>query len=114
MIEFSHSPDLRSLVIGGSIAVAFLLLSYWFAKGRASWLQRLWLIFLRVAAVAIVVFCLLNPQRVEEKRHQPKSRIAVLVDASRSMGINDVPGGRLTQGTRWLKEKLSPALPTST
>jgi len=113
MIEYSYFPDTRALAIGASIAVVLFLVSYWFAKGRASWLHRLWLILLRVTAVAIVVFCLLNPQRVEEKRHQRKSRLAVLVDTSRSMSINDVPGRRLAQATRWLKEKLTPAIPAS-
>src|SRR6266545_4173636 len=114
MIEYSYLPDLRSLTIGAGVAAALLVLSYWFAKRRASWLQRFWLILLRLGAVAVVVFCLLNPERVEEKRHQPKSRLAVLVDASRSMNINDVPGGRFAQATRWLKERLTPAVPTST
>jgi uncharacterized membrane protein len=99
------------LAIASAIALALLLLSYWFAKGRASWLQRLCLIALRLAAVAVIVYCLLEPQQVDEKRHQPKSRLAVLVDTSRSMGVKDVPDGRLGQAKAWLKNQFLPEAP---
>ena len=72
MTEFTHLPDARSFAIAGVIAATLLSLSYWFAKGRASWLQKSWLITLRLGAIAVVVYCLLNPQRVDEKRHQPR------------------------------------------
>ena len=113
MTEFTYQPDTRSLAVAGAIALSLLLLSYWFAKGRASWLQRLWLIGLRLTAVGAVIFCLLGPQRVDEKRHQPKSRIAVLVDTSRSMSTKDVPDGRLAQATSWLRNNFVPAVPGS-
>ena len=41
MTDFSYLPDTRSLALAGAIAFSLLLLSYWFAKGRASWLQLL-------------------------------------------------------------------------
>jgi len=113
MREFAYLPDVRALALAGALAFSLLLLSYWFAKGRVSWLQRLWLIALRLAAVGVVVLCLLNPQRVDEKRQQPKSRLAVLVDTSRSMSIQDVPDGRLAQATSWLKNTFVPAVPDS-
>src|SRR5262245_34334468 len=113
MTEFSNLPDVRLLVIAGALALGLLLLSHWFAKGPASWLMRWCLIGLRLATVAAVIFCLLNPQRVDEKRHQPKSRLAVLVDTSRSMSLKDVPGGRLAQAKTWLKNNFASALPPS-
>ena len=111
MTDFSYLPNPRLLTMAGAIALALLLLSYWFAKGRASWIHRLCLIGLRLAAVAVVAYCLLDPHRVDETRHQPKSRLAVLVDSSRSMSIKDVPDGRLAQATIWLKNKFVPAVP---
>src|SRR5215207_3153605 len=113
MSEFSYFPDPRGLALGGAIALTLLLLSYSFAKARTSWLQRLWLIGLRLAAIGAVVYCLLNPERVDEKRHQPKSRFAVLIDTSRSMSIKDVPNGRHAQAMTWLKNDFLPALPSS-
>ena len=106
MTEFTHLPDARSFAIAGVIAATLLSLSYWFAKGRASWLQKSWLITLRLGAIAVVVYCLLNPQRVDEKRHQPKSRLAVLVDTPRSMSISDVPRRRLAQAKRWRRRNF--------
>src|SRR4030095_2187135 len=103
MTDFTYSPDARSLALAGAIALSLLLVSYWFAKGRASWLQRLLLIALRVAAGVVVAYCLRDPQHVDEKRHQPKSRLAVLIDTSRSMSLQDVPHGRLAQATTWLQ-----------
>ena len=113
MTQFTYPPDTRLLVIAGALAFSVLLLSYWFAKGRSSWLQRLLLVGLRLGAVAAVTFCLLSPQQVDEKRHQPKARLAVLVDTSRSMSIKDVPQGRLAQATGWLKNNFVPAVPSS-
>ena len=113
MTDFAYLPDPRLLTTAGAIALALLMLSYWFVKGRASWIHRLCLIGLRLAVVAVVAFCLLDPHRVDENRHQPKSRLAVLVDTSRSMSIKDVPDGRLAQATTWLKNKFGPAVPSS-
>src|SRR6185436_2652419 len=105
-MTFTYQPEARWLAIAGVLAFSVLLLSYWFAKGRASWWHRLCLIGLRVGAVAAITFCSLDPQRVDEKRHQPKARLAVLVDTSRSMSLKDVPQGRLAQGTSWLKNNF--------
>ena len=113
MTDFTYLPSARSVAIAVAISVTLLLVSYRFAMGRTSWLQRLWLIGLRLAALGVVVYCLLNPQRVDEKRHQPMSRLAVLVDTSRSMSIKDVPDGRLAQATSWLKKTFVPAVPSS-
>jgi uncharacterized membrane protein len=113
MTEFAYQPDPRLLALAGAITLALLLLSYGRAKGRTSWLQRALLIGLRLAAIAVVVLCLLNPQQVDEKRHQSKARIAVLVDTSRSMSITDVPDGRLAQVTGWVKNRFAPAVPGS-
>ena len=113
MMQFTYQPDPRWLVPAGALAFGVLLLSYWFAKGRASWMQRVGLSGLRLGTLAVVIFCLLDPQRVDEKRQQPKARLAVLVDTSRSMSIKDVAQGRLGQATGWLKNNFVPAVPGS-
>jgi uncharacterized membrane protein len=113
MTQFTYHPEPRWLALAGAVAFCLLLLSYWLARGRASWLQRLCLIGFRLAAVAVVIVCLLDPQRVDEKRHAAKARLAVLVDTSRSMSIQDVPNGRLAQATSWLKNDFAPVVPNS-
>src|SRR5690349_3236200 len=67
---------------------------------------------LRVMSVTLVVLCLLNPQRVEVIQHRQNGRLAVLLDASRSMGINDIPGTRLVFAKSWVRNKVLPAVPT--
>src|SRR5262249_3897467 len=54
---------------------------------------------------------LLDPQRVDEVRKPQSAQFAVLVDTSRSMGVQDVPGGRLASATSWIHQQLIPAWP---
>jgi uncharacterized membrane protein len=67
---------------------------------------------LRWLAVAGVITCILDPQWVDSTRHQQKSRVAVLVDTSRSMSIKDVPKDRLETAKSWLQDRLSPVTPS--
>src|SRR5205823_2405400 len=69
------------------------------------------LLLLRWLAVAVVIACLLDPQWVQVIKHQAKSRVAVLLDTSRSMSTKDVPEGRLGSGRKWLQERLAPIMP---
>jgi uncharacterized membrane protein len=112
MIEFTYRPDWRWLSLG---VVVLLLLVFWSYRtargGRANGKRVLLLPGLRLLAVAAIVVCLLDPQRVETIRHQEKARIAILLDASRSMGLKDLPAGRLQTARSWLQEKLVPAVP---
>jgi len=111
MIQFTYLPDAYWL-IGGAVLVAVLLFGiYCAARGRAKWRQRVWLIGLRWLTIAAVILCLLDPQWIAPIRHQQKARVAVLLDTSRSMGIKDVPGGRLAFAKEWLQQKFSAAVP---
>jgi uncharacterized membrane protein len=112
MIEFTHRPDWRWLSLGAVLLILLLLWSYRTARGaRTNGRRPLWLVFLRFLTVSAIVVCLLDPQRVEAIRHQQKTRIAVVLDASRSMGLTDVSAGRLQAARNWLQQKLVPALP---
>jgi uncharacterized membrane protein len=109
MLEFSHTPDWRWLA-GGGLALALLLLwSYSRATGQPGWLLRLFLLGVRGLALAAVVLCLLDPQRVEEERQAQTAQVAVLLDCSRSMGIKDEPGSRFESAQGWLRQQLEPA-----
>jgi uncharacterized membrane protein len=58
-----------------------------------------------------LVLCLLDPEWFEAIKHQQKSRIAVLLDTSRSMGIKDIPQGRLPAAQHWLQNQFASVAP---
>jgi uncharacterized membrane protein len=112
MIQFTYHPPLWTLLAAAAVLALSFWLSYRSAKGRPSPALRLFLVTLRLLAIIAVVLCLLDPQWVEMIRHQQKSRVAVLVDTSRSMSIRDVPGTRLDSAKAWIKEKMLPVVPS--
>ena len=111
MIQFTYLPSLPWLICAGLLSAAVIFISYWWAKGRAKWGRRVWLLGLRWLVIAGVILCLLDPQWVEAIKHQPKSRVAVLLDTSRSMSLKDVPATRLGTAQNWLEQRFSPAVP---
>jgi len=113
MTHFHYLPDWPWLVGAGLLAAAILLYSYYRAVGKPKWWLRVCLLTLRWLAIAGVVVCLLDPQRVEEIHHQQSSQVAVLLDTSRSMGLQDVKGGRLRAAQNWLNQQLLPVWPAS-
>lgn len=111
MIQFTYVPPLPWIIGGGALILLFLWLSYRRAKGKPASSLQAFLIFLRVLAIAAVVLCLLDPQWVETLKRQPKSRLAVLLDTSRSMSIRDVPKDRLTAGRDWVHKNIDSKIP---
>src|SRR2546422_5816863 len=95
MIQFTYMPEARWLIGGGVLVASLLFLSYFWARGRTNRWLRVGLMGLRWLAIAAVAVCLLDPQWVQAIKHQQKSRVAVLLDTSRSMGTKDVAQGRL-------------------
>ncbi len=113
MIQFSHVPDSRWLLLGGVLVFALLFFSYYFALGKANWLLRSLLITLRLAAIGVVVICLLDPQKVEPIQQRQNIRVAVLVDGSQSMSIADGSENRMALGKNWIAQKFSPEVPAN-
>ncbi|MBI3417323.1 MAG: hypothetical protein HY043_18685 [Verrucomicrobia bacterium] len=113
MIQFTYLPETRWLIGLGLLIAALVFASYYWAKGRSKWSRRAWLLGLRWLTIVAVIVCLLDPQWVEAIKHQQKSRVAVLLDTSRSMGSKDVPQGRLGAAKNWLQQNLSPIVPPS-
>lgn len=111
MIQFTYSPPLLWLAGGALLILLLLGWSYHQARGRPKRPWQLTLIGLRLLAIAAVVICLLDPQWVEKITHQQKSRVAVLLDTSRSMSIGDVPGGRLNAARHWIQDRVMAAAP---
>ena len=106
MTHFTYAPDWRWLAVAGLAAVVALGASYYFARGRAEQPVRAFLLILRWLAIALVVGCLLDPQWIEKVVHPQKARLAVLMDASKSMTTRDVPGGRLAAAQAWAQREV--------
>jgi uncharacterized membrane protein len=111
MIRFTYMPELKWLIVSAALSAAAVVLSYTWAKGRANRWLRLGLAGLRWLVITGLVLCLLDPEWIEAIKHQQKSRIAVLLDTSRSMGIKDVPQGRLQAAQHWLQNQLASVAP---
>lgn len=111
MMQFTHSLEPRWWIAVGIAAVVFLALSYGLARGRTRPWVRTLCGFLRLTAIAGLVICLLEPQWIEKTVHPRRSRLAVLVDTSRSMATTDVPGGRLEAARTWIARHVIAAKP---
>ncbi len=111
MIEYTYLPRWWWLMAGGVLLAAVLLASYLPARGRSSRRLRIALSGLRWLILALIVFCLFDPEWVEAIKRQAKSRLAVLLDTSRSMNIKDLPQQRLAAAKHWIQQSLAPAVP---
>src|SRR5436305_12967154 len=100
MIRFTYMPEMKWLIISATFSAAAVVLSYRWAKGRAGRGVRLVLAGLRWIVITALALCLLDPEWIDAIKHQQRSRFAVLLDSSRSMGIKDIPHGRLTAAKR--------------
>src|SRR5436190_9351618 len=112
MIQFTYLPRWSWIIGGTCIILALLWWSYRAAKGKPKTPLKAALIGLRLLAIGAVTLCLLDPQWVEIIKHQPWSRMAVLLDTSRSMSSRDVPGGRLDMAKEWVEKKILPLAPS--
>jgi uncharacterized membrane protein len=113
MIQFTYTPEVRWVLSGAVVAAAALFLSYVWARRKSNRWLRIGLVGLRVLTISAVVLCLLDPEWVEAIKHQPKSRLAVLLDSSRSMSAKDVSQGRLAAAKSWLQKKFNPSVPAT-
>ena len=113
MIEFSYTPRI-TWILGAAAGVLLLVwLTYYRAKGKPGPGLKAFLVILRVLAIAAVVTCLLDPQWVEMIKHEQRSRLAVVLDTSKSMSIQDVNGTRLDAGKKWVTKDLTEAAPAN-
>jgi uncharacterized membrane protein len=112
MIDYSFHPSPWWLLGIGLVLAAIVLASYLGAKGRSSRAVRLTLTGVRWITVALLLYFLLDPQWVEAIKRQPKSRVAVLLDTSRSMATKDLPdGARLDAAKHWIQHDLIAGVP---
>ncbi|MDF1504835.1 vWA domain-containing protein, partial [Roseisolibacter sp. H3M3-2] len=81
-----------ALVLAGLLLAAVVAWTYRSARGGASARDRAVLTGLRVAAIAVLVACLLRPVLVLAAAVPRRNTVAVLVDDSRSMRVRDWGG----------------------
>jgi hypothetical protein len=93
-------------------AGVFVAASVWFfirslqREGSGGWFTGLH--SLRLGVAGLVAFTLLRPERVQETRSTEQPRVAVLWDASGSMGTSDVVTGdkRAISRADWVREQV--------
>src|SRR3989442_13186197 len=113
MIEFAYKPNWPWLVLGSLVAAGFLFWSYRTATGQANARRRWFILGLRCLTLVVALFCLLDPQRVEPINHQRTAQLAVLLDTSRSMAVEEDARRRLDVAKEWLKQNLPSNSPVS-
>jgi uncharacterized membrane protein len=87
----SGTPLAAAVVIA---ALAFAFLSYRVLRSRVEWRQRAVLGLLRIAALAIILFCIFRPVLVVRAAVAQQNVIGILIDDSRSMQLSDENGTR--------------------
>ena len=113
MTQFTEMPDGRWLALAGGVVLVILAVSYFSARGRASRPWCTFLLVLRCAVMGAIIACLLNPQWVEKIPHFLPGRLAVLLDTSKSMATQDVPGGRLQAARDWCEREVMASKPAN-
>ena len=85
------APVAAAVVIAG-LVIAFV--SYRVLRSRVEWRQRAVLGVLRLAALAIVLFCIFRPVLVVRAAVAQQNVVGILIDDSRSMQLSDENGTR--------------------
>ena len=93
--EFRLLPTTGSYVAAAVVvaAIVITILTYRSARARSDARHRAVLTAIRVAMLALVLFCLFRPVLVVKAAVPQQNFLGVLVDDSRSMQIADVNGG---------------------
>src|SRR5687767_5856001 len=94
-----------------AFGLCLLALSFWIARRDSRFADRpkltFFLFVLRATAVVILLWILLGPTLVTTIRKFKTKSIAILVDASASMGLVDAPDGS-GNVTRWTSKAARP------
>ena len=97
--DFRFAPPagapVAAVVIVAGLALAFL--SYRLLRSRVQWRERLVLGVLRIAALAIILFCIFRPVLVVKAAVAQQNVVGILIDDSRSMQL---PASNTQAGSR--------------
>ena len=90
--EFRFAASTGSYVAAVAVAVAAALAIYAYRKGHGRPAQRMTLVAIRLAILAIILVCMFRPLLVVRAAVPQQNFLGVLLDDSRSMQIADVDG----------------------
>lgn len=94
--DFRFAPPagapVAAVVVIAAVAIAFV--SYRILRTRVQWRERATLGALRLAALAILLFCIFRPVLVVRAAVAQQNVVGILVDDSRSMQLTDENGSR--------------------
>jgi len=93
---FHFAPPAGTPVAGAVVIVALAIafISYRLLRSRVEWRRRAVLGVLRVAALAILLFCIFRPVLVVRAAVAQQNVVGILIDDSRSMQLADENGSR--------------------
>ncbi len=97
------APMAIMLIVGAAIAVPAVL-SYTRVRGKSSPRDRMILRALRIAALVVLIVCLMRPMLLLNAAVPQRNFVGVLIDDSRSMQIAD-RGGR--QRADWIRDSVT-------
>ncbi|HTM27232.1 MAG TPA: glutamine amidotransferase [Vicinamibacterales bacterium] len=110
--DFRFAPPagtpIAAAVVVAALVVAFV--SYRVLRSRVRWRERAVLAVLRVAALALVLFCIFRPVLVVKAAVSQQNVVGVLIDDSRSMRLNDENGSRADLVRRTFANPDSPIM----
>jgi uncharacterized membrane protein len=100
--DFRFAPPagapVAAVVLIAALAIAFV--SYRVLRSRVQWRERAVLAALRIAALAIILFCIFRPVLIVKAAVAQQNVIGVLIDDSRSMQLPDGNAGDVTRADR--------------
>ena len=116
-MRFTYFWPWWGVILGLAIMAGVTVYAYLRLKRPISWRLKSLLIALRILAISVLLFCLLEPVLVEKMDITPPINLPILADTSRSMELRDVefngePSSRLTLANHLLFDSSSQFLPS--
>ena len=116
-MRFTYFWPWWGVILGLAIMAGVTAYAYLRLKRPISWRLKSLLIALRILAISVLLFCLLEPVLVEKMDITPPINLPILADTSRSMELRDVefngePSSRLTLANHLLFDSSSQFLPS--
>jgi uncharacterized membrane protein len=112
--DFRFAPPVGAPVAAAVVIVALAVafVSYRVLRSRVEWRQRAALGALRVAALAIILFCIFRPVLVVKAAVAQQNVVGILIDDSRSMQLPEGNSGTATRADRVRETFANPDSPT--
>jgi uncharacterized membrane protein len=100
--DFRFAPPagapVAAVVVIAALAIAFV--SYRVLRSRVQWRERAVLGGLRIAALAIILFCIFRPVLVVKAAIAQQNVVGILIDDSRSMQLPETNAGTASRADR--------------